>query len=74
VAVKKKFLLEDYRMSLVGETRQDCRNQCFACGILPKFRETRMETPAAAWKCPPVIPKHLRSKTSMIEVIPLESL
>jgi radical SAM family uncharacterized protein len=74
VAVKKKFLLEDYSMSLVGETRQDCRNQCFACGILPKFKDTRMETPADAWKCPPVIPRHLRSESNMTEVIPLESL
>ena len=74
VAVKKKFLLEDYTMSLTGETRQDCRNQCFACGILPKFKDIRMETPADAWKCPPVIPRHLRNTTSMIEVIPLETL
>jgi radical SAM superfamily enzyme YgiQ (UPF0313 family) len=74
VAVKKTFLLEDYAMSLTGETRQDCRNQCFACGILPKFKDTRMETPADAWKCPPVVPKHLRKKSGITEVIPLTSL
>lgn len=72
-AVKKSFLIEDYTMSLSGETRQDCRNQCFACGILPKFRDTRMETPAEAWQCPPVIPRHLRRKTGITEVIPLQS-
>jgi radical SAM family uncharacterized protein len=70
VAVKKKFLVEDYLMSQEGETRQDCRNQCFACGILPKFSQMRMETPAEAWKCPPVVPRHLRGKQA-VEVIPL---
>ncbi len=72
-AVKKSFLIEDYTMSLSGETRQDCRNQCFACGILPKFKDTRMETPSEAWQCPPVIPRHLRKKTGITEVIPLQS-
>jgi hypothetical protein len=43
-AVHKKFLLEDYRMSLKGDTRVDCRDKCFACGILPKFTETRAQT------------------------------
>ena len=69
IAVKKSFLAEDYLMSLEGETREDCRNQCFACGILPKFRETRMATPAEAWKCPPVVPRALRKRPA--EVIPL---
>jgi radical SAM family uncharacterized protein len=72
-AVKKKFLIEDYRMSQRGETRQDCRNQCFACGILPKFSQTRMETPADAWKCPPVLPREQRRKSAQ-EVIPLRSI
>ena len=39
VAVKKKFLIEDYLMSQHGETRHDCRDGCFACGILPKFSQ-----------------------------------
>ena len=73
IAVKKSFLVQDYEMSKVGETRVDCRNQCFACGILPKFRETRMETPADAWQCPPVTPRHLRGKKSE-DVIPLTVL
>ena len=71
VAVKKKFLADDFLMSQRGETRVDCRDQCFACGILPKFTGTRMETPAEAWECPPVIPIHLRGKTKKAEVIPL---
>ncbi len=72
-AVKKKFLIEDYLMSQRGETRQDCRNQCFACGILPTFSQTRMETPADAWKCPPVLPRDQRRKPTQ-EVIPLRSI
>ncbi len=71
VAVKKKFLQEDYLMSLEGDTRVDCRNQCFACGILPKFSGIRSETPAEAWECPPVAPKHLRGKKPQ-DIIPLQ--
>ncbi|MFQ5399010.1 MAG: TIGR03960 family B12-binding radical SAM protein [Anaerolineae bacterium] len=54
VAVTKKFLTQDYLMSREQETRIDCRHQCFACGILPKLKEMRRETPAEAWECPPV--------------------
>ncbi|MGQ0604038.1 MAG: TIGR03960 family B12-binding radical SAM protein [Anaerolineales bacterium] len=60
VAVKKQFLAEDYRWSLRGQTRIDCRERCFACGILPKFTGLRSQTPAEAWECPEVKPKHLR--------------
>ena len=55
-AVHKKFLRDDYLMSIEGETRVDCRDKCFACGILPKFKEMRSETEAMAWECPPVKP------------------
>lgn len=53
-AIRKSFLLEDYKMSPNGETREDCRNQCYACGILPLFNDIRKETPDGSWKCPPV--------------------
>jgi len=69
-AVKKKFLLQDYLMSRREETRHDCRDGCFACGILPKFADLRAETPAGAWECPPVLPKALRGKKAE-EIIPL---
>lgn len=55
-AVHKKFLREDYLMSIKGETRVDCRDKCFACGILPKFKDIRAETEDMAWECPPVKP------------------
>jgi radical SAM family uncharacterized protein len=54
VAVSRRFLTKDYLMSKNGETRIDCRDQCFACGILPKLVDLRRETPAEAWECPPV--------------------
>lgn len=54
VAVTRRFLTQDYLMSQAGETRIDCREQCFACGILPKLKELRRETPPEAWECPPV--------------------
>ncbi|MFZ6027447.1 MAG: TIGR03960 family B12-binding radical SAM protein [Chloroflexota bacterium] len=56
-AVRKKYLLQDYRQSLEGQTRVDCREQCFACGILPLFADVRREHPGGVWKCPDVRPK-----------------
>jgi radical SAM family uncharacterized protein len=74
VAVKKKFLAEDWLWSQRGQTRVDCRERCFACGILPKFTQVRMETPPDAWECPPVKPKHLRGKPAAEAVIPLAAI
>jgi radical SAM family uncharacterized protein len=65
VAVKKQFLAEDYLWSLRGQTRVDCRERCFACGILPRFTQMRSQTPAQAWECPEVKPKHLRGKETV---------
>lgn len=62
VAVHKKFLKEDYLMSIKRETRVDCRDQCFACGILPKFAKERSTTEDLAWECPPVKPIGERGK------------
>ncbi len=53
-AVSKKFLFQDFRMSLEGEIRVDCREQCYACGILPTFAGMRRENPGEGWKCPEV--------------------
>lgn len=62
VAVHKKFLKEDYLMSIKRETRVDCRDKCFACGILPKFVKERSTTEDMAWECPPVKPISERGK------------
>jgi radical SAM family uncharacterized protein len=53
-AVRKNFLFQDFRMSLEGQIRVDCRQNCFACGILPTFSDMRRENPGEGWKCPDV--------------------
>lgn len=76
-AVKKSFLLEDLNWSDNAKTRVDCRDKCFACGILPKFIEDRMTTSATDWECPEVKPKHLRGKKKTAplgEMIPMAAL
>jgi len=53
-AVRKEFLFQDFRQSLEGQIRVDCREHCFACGILPTFTSVRRENPGEHWKCPEV--------------------
>ncbi len=53
-AVRKNFLFQDFRQSLEGQIRVDCRLNCFACGILPTFANLRRENPGEVWKCPDV--------------------
>jgi radical SAM family uncharacterized protein len=53
-AVSKRFLTEDYLWSQRGQTRADCRERCFACGILPKYVEMRRQNPGEVWECPEV--------------------
>ncbi len=65
--VTKEYLARDYQASLDGKTRRDCREQCYACGILTAFRQERMGLRAhgnafahadarmvPAWGCPPL--------------------
>lgn len=54
IGVTKRYLIEDYQMSKQGRTRGDCRQQCYACGILPEFASLRAHTPDDAWGCPSV--------------------
>lgn len=58
--VRKTFLTQDYLWSLDGRTRIDCREQCFACGILPTFANLRREHPGEVWQCPEVKSKRVR--------------
>jgi radical SAM family uncharacterized protein len=53
-ALRKNFLFQDFRQSLEGQIRVDCRLQCFACGILPTFTGVRRDNPGEHWKCPEV--------------------
>jgi radical SAM family uncharacterized protein len=61
-AVRKNFLFQDFRQSLEGHIRVDCRLNCFACGILPTFADLRRDHPGNGWKCPDV--KSPRGKTT----------
>ncbi|MBI5954821.1 MAG: TIGR03960 family B12-binding radical SAM protein [Chloroflexi bacterium] len=65
-AVRKNFLFQDFRQSLEGHIRVDCRTNCFACGILPTFINLRRENPGDAWKCPEVKPKVGREQLAVI--------
>ncbi len=71
IGVRKKYLLQDYLLSRREGTRIDCRERCFACGILPRFAPMRSQTPPEAWKCPPVQP--LRERGRRVETILAES-
>ena len=53
-AVRKNFLFQDFRQSLEGQIRVDCRLNCYACGILPTFSNLRRDNPGEGWKCPDV--------------------
>ena len=72
-ALRKNFLREDYLMSIRRETRIDCRDKCFACGILPKFAKERSNTEEMAWECPPVTPISQR-RASRKATIPLSAI
>jgi len=71
-SVRKKFLTEDYLWSLQGKTRVDCREHCFACGILPTFVDLRRQNPGEVWQCPEV--KTRRIPVSQIPLEPILSM
>lgn len=52
--VSRKYLEKEYKKSLVGELTDDCRDNCYACGILPTFNSLRRENPGELWLCPEV--------------------
>lgn len=54
IAVTKQYLAQDYLWSQQRKTRVDCRQRCFACGILPTFAGIRHRHPGEVWKCPEV--------------------
>ncbi|MBN1371731.1 MAG: TIGR03960 family B12-binding radical SAM protein [Anaerolineaceae bacterium] len=62
--VRIDYLKEEFHRSQSGELRDDCRDGCYACGILPTFNDLRAELPVDAWKCPPV----KRRRSAKVEV------
>lgn len=52
--VQKRWLLLDWYSAQKGETKVDCREHCYHCGILTAFKGLRANTPPPAWECPPI--------------------
>ncbi|MEL7645723.1 MAG: TIGR03960 family B12-binding radical SAM protein [Anaerolineaceae bacterium] len=50
--VSKRFLLTDLRLSLAGRTREDCRKNCYHCGILDAFGSLKPSEAEVYWGCP----------------------
>lgn len=65
-AVNKKYIFRDYQDSLEGKIRIDCRQQCYACGILPTFNDLRYENPGKGWMCPEVKRKPRKKKDLIV--------
>jgi radical SAM family uncharacterized protein len=54
VGVTKRFLRREYERALTGQTTEDCREMCSACGILTQFRYERESVGEDGWGCPPL--------------------
>lgn len=52
--ISRKFLEREYQKALRGETTDDCREQCHACGIIPAFADLRKDQQGIQWFCPEV--------------------
>ncbi|MEA3327431.1 MAG: TIGR03960 family B12-binding radical SAM protein [Chloroflexota bacterium] len=50
--IRKDFLKQDFHWSLQGKVRPDCRQHCYACGILSTYKNLRLSAPNGGWKCP----------------------
>ena len=66
--VRTTYLKGEYQSSLEGKFRDDCRDNCFSCGILPGFNELRMLTCVDDWKCPPVKSRKLAVSATVEEI------
>jgi len=52
ILVKKIHLKQEYQKSLLGETTEDCRTGCYACGVLPELSGLRKQNSQKPWNCP----------------------
>jgi radical SAM family uncharacterized protein len=69
--VEKRWLLMDWYSAQKGETKVDCREHCYHCGILSAFKGLRANTPPVAWECPPIRNPRWRERAEKGEVIGL---
>ena len=66
--LRKKFLAEDHLWSQQGKTRLDCRQRCYACGILPTFANLRRQNPGDIWGCPEVKSKTIAVRETAVPI------
>lgn len=64
--VRKAYLLSEYRASAIQKFQHDCRDGCFACGILPTYNDIRRLHPGEVWKCPDVPVRRLQPKVEQV--------
>ncbi len=55
--VRKSYLIQEFKNSQEECLRPDCREQCYACGILPTFNEMRRSLGEDEWFCPIPAPR-----------------
>ena len=65
--VRKSYLAKEYQRSKVGKLQPDCREQCYACGVLPDYASLRRQNPGEGWKCPDLSPRRKQSKIITVE-------
>ncbi len=67
-SVRKQFMVQDLFHSQEGETLDDCRHSCYACGVLPTFADARREHPGEGWGCPDVSQRGKKSELIQVSV------
>lgn len=72
--VEKRWLLMDWYAAEKGETKVDCREHCYHCGILTAFKGLRANTPPTAWECPPIRNPRWKELAGQGEVIGLSDV
>jgi radical SAM superfamily enzyme YgiQ (UPF0313 family) len=66
--VRKSFMVQDLELSNNGVTREDCRDNCFACGVLPTYADLRRQNPGESWGCPDVSPRGKKQELIQLAV------
>ncbi|MHB8135292.1 MAG: TIGR03960 family B12-binding radical SAM protein [Anaerolineaceae bacterium] len=63
--INKSYIFEEYQNSLNQKLRNDCREQCYACGIIQNFKDVRQINPGNSWMCPEVTLKSRKNEISL---------
>jgi radical SAM superfamily enzyme YgiQ (UPF0313 family) len=65
IGVNKSYIMEEYQNSLSQILRNDCREQCYACGIIQNFKDVRQVNPGNSWLCPEIKIKSRENEISI---------